>query len=86
MCVCIYSTCVALVCLQVLQSIGNLSPEMDAKEAYMHPMSAILANGVERVKEYIQDLVQLDQRHGTYLLLYIVTNLFIAWEYNHDIL
>ncbi len=51
--------------VQVLQSIGNLSPEMDAKEAYMHPMSAILANGVKRVKEYIQDLVQLDQRHGT---------------------
>ncbi len=38
---------------------------MDAKEAYMHPMSAILSNGVQRVKEYIQDLVQLDQRQGT---------------------
>ena len=30
----------------------------------MHPMSAILADGVRIVKEYIQDLVQLDQRQG----------------------
>ncbi len=53
--------------IQVLQSIGNLSPEMDAKEAYMQPMSAVLADGVRRVKEYIQDLVQLDQKQGNLL-------------------
>jgi len=38
---------------------------MDAKEAYMHPMSAVLASGVRRVKIFIQDLVQLDQRQVT---------------------
>lgn len=37
---------------------------MDAKETYMQPMSAILPDGVCRVKEYIQDLVQIDQRQG----------------------
>lgn len=50
--------------LQVLQNIGNLSPEMDAKEAYMHPMAYLLPKGVERVKLFIQQLVQIDQKEG----------------------
>ena len=47
---------------QVLQSMGNLNLEMDAKEPFMQPMSAILPTGVRRIKEFIQDLVQIDQR------------------------
>ena len=37
---------------------------MDAKEVFMNPMAHILPGGVHRVKKFIQDLVQLDQREG----------------------
>ncbi len=50
--------------LQLLQNIGNLSTEMDAKEAFMNPMAHLLPLGVKRVKIFIQDLVQIDQRDG----------------------
>ena len=44
--------------------MGNLTLEMDAKEPFMHPMSAALPRGVQKVKEFIQDLVQIDQRNS----------------------
>ena len=49
---------------QVLQSMGNIMMEMDAKEPFMQPMSATLPGGVLKVKEFIQDLVQIDQRNS----------------------
>ena len=44
--------------------IGNLSTEIDAKEKYMVAIAPILPNGVRRIKEYILDMVQIDQRNG----------------------
>ncbi len=51
-------------CVQVLQNISNLSPEMDAKEPYMQPLGYILPRSVERIKDFIQQLVQIDQKEG----------------------
>ena len=53
-----------LALLQVLQMIGNLSTEIDAKELYMSAIASILPRGVKRIKEYIQNMVQIDQRIG----------------------
>ena len=49
--------------------IGNLSTEIDAKEQYMVAIAPILPNGVKKIKEYIQDMVQIDQRSGVCQLL-----------------
>ena len=57
---------------QVLQNIGNLSPEMDAKEKYMMHMSSMLPGGVKRVKEFILDLVQIDQSDGVWACMYYI--------------
>ena len=53
-----------LLYVQVLQNIGNLCPEMDAKEMFMYPMARLLPEGVKRVKVFIQELVQIDQKEG----------------------
>ncbi len=37
---------------------------MDAKETFMSPMAHILPGGVQRVKLFILDLVQIDQKEG----------------------
>ncbi len=37
---------------------------MDAKEAYMQPINPVLPEGVRRIKEFVQDLVQVDQKRG----------------------
>ena len=52
------------VCVQILQMVSNLSTEIDAKERYMVAIAPILPPGVKRIKEYIQDMVQIDQRSG----------------------
>ena len=44
--------------------IGNLSVEIDAKEKYMVAIAPILPDGVKRIKTYILDMVQIDQRIG----------------------
>ena len=49
---------------QVLQSVGNLQLEMDAKEACMKPMSEILPRSVERLKTFVQEILQIDQKTG----------------------
>lgn len=38
--------------------------ELDAKEIYMAPMAHLLPKGVHRVKCFINELVQLDQKEG----------------------
>ena len=48
--------------------IGNLSTEIDAKEQYMTAIAPILPEGVKRIKEYIQDMVQIDQKNGKCIL------------------
>ena len=53
-----------VVLVKVLQNIGNLCTEMDAKEAFMNPMAHLLPTGVSRVKRFVQDLVQIDQKEG----------------------
>ena len=57
------SNCCSLT-TQILQMIGNLSTEIDAKEKYMVAIAPILPHGVKRIKEYILDMVQIDQRNG----------------------
>ena len=49
---------------QVLQSVSNLQLEMDAKEACMKPMSEILPRSVERLKTFVQEILQVDQKTG----------------------
>ena len=49
---------------QVLQSVGNLQLEMDAKEACMKPMSEILPMSVVRLKTFVQEILQIDQKTG----------------------
>ena len=44
--------------------IGNLSTEIDAKEQYMTAIAPILPEGVKKIKVYIQDMVQIDQKNG----------------------
>ena len=46
--------------LQVLQNIGNLQSEVEAKEQFMQPMSAFLAEGVEEVKTYVSKLIDVE--------------------------
>ena len=52
------------ICSQLVQNIGNLCLELDAKEMYMSPMAHILPTAVRRLKEFIQSLVQIDQKDG----------------------
>lgn len=55
--------------------IGNLSTEIDAKEQYMVAIAPILPEGVTRIKRYIQDMVQIDQRNGELICLVVC----VAW-------
>lgn len=56
---------------QVLQSVSNLQLEMDAKEGYMQPMNPVLPDGVGRLKVFIQDLVQVDQKTGMFVSMLV---------------
>ncbi|XP_065890175.1 rasGAP-activating-like protein 1 isoform X2 [Dysidea avara] len=47
---------------KVLQAIGNLAQEMDVKEEYMRSMSGLVKNNSERLKLFVQQLVQVDQK------------------------
>lgn len=47
---------------KVIQNISNLQEEMEAKEPYMHPMNFMMPEGVLRVRSFIQELVQIDQK------------------------
>ena len=44
--------------------MSNLQEEMEAKEPFMHPMNCLMPDGVARVKTFILDLVQIDQKEG----------------------
>ena len=52
-----------LICIQVLQAIGNLQ-EMDQKEDYMRCMCGLVKSNTGRLKEFVQQLVQVDQKEG----------------------
>lgn len=60
--------CCFLLCLphfpQVMQNIGNLTPEVDAKELFMRPMIPFIQESIGRAKQYILDLIQIDQKLG----------------------
>ena len=57
-------------CGQVMQNIGNLSTEMEAKkEPFMSQMSFLLPDSVQRLKEFILELVQIDQKNGEWPLM-----------------
>ena len=49
---------------QVMQNIGNLTPEVDAKELFMRPMIPFIQESIGRAKQYILDLIQIDQKLG----------------------
>ena len=57
--------------------IGNLSTEIDAKEQYMTAIAPILPDGVRRIKEYIQDMVQIDQRNGEYVPIKLASSSYM---------
>ena len=50
--------------VQVLQAIGNLAQEMDQKEEYMRCMFCLVQSNMCRLKEFVQQLVQVDQKEG----------------------
>lgn len=47
-----------------MQNIGNLTPEVDAKELFMRPMIPFIQESIGRAKQYILDLIQIDQKLG----------------------
>ena len=49
----------------MLQAIGNLTQEMDQKEDYMRCMSGLVQKNLGRLKDFVQQLVQVDQKEGT---------------------
>ena len=51
-------------CIQVMQNASNLQEEMEAKEPFMHPMNFLMPESVARIKTFIQNLVQIDQKEG----------------------
>ena len=53
--------------VQVMQNVSNLQEEMEAKEAFMHPLNFIMPASVVRVKSFIEELVQIDQKEGIYM-------------------
>ena len=48
----------------MLQAIGNLAQEMDQKEEYMRCMYGVVQSNMGRLKEFVQQLVQVDQKEG----------------------
>ena len=64
---CVYINSVIIVYAvyaQVLQAIGNLAQEMDQKEEYMRCMYSLVQSNMCRLKEFVQQLVQVDQKEG----------------------
>jgi len=53
---------------QVLQAIGNLAQEMDQKEDYMRCMTGFVQRNTDRLKQFVQQLVQVDQKEGKLVL------------------
>ena len=51
-------------CGQVMQNVSNLQEEMEAKEQFMHPLNFLMPDSVARVKTFILNLVQIDQKEG----------------------
>lgn len=47
-----------------MQNVSNLQEEMEAKEPFMHPMNFLMPESVQRVKSFIEELVQIDQKEG----------------------
>ena len=54
--------------VQALQAIGNLAQEMDQKEEYMRCMFGLVQSNMGRLKEFVQQLVQVDQKEGMYIV------------------
>lgn len=52
-----------------MQNVSNLHEEMEAKEPFMHPMNFLMPESVQRVKSFIEELVQIDQKEGTHISL-----------------
>ena len=48
----------------MIQNVSNLHEEMEAKEPFMHPMNFLMPESVARVKSFILNLVQIDQKEG----------------------
>ena len=44
---------------QLIQTMGNLQTSVDAKEQFMSPMAALLKEGVDKVKTYINQLIDV---------------------------
>lgn len=66
-CHCSYAVpfcCTVSIHRQVMQNIGNLTPEVDAKELFMRPMITFIQESIGRAKQYILDLIQIDQKLG----------------------
>ena len=48
-----------LIILQLIQTMGNLQTSVDAKEQFMSPMATLLKEGVDKVKTYINQLIDV---------------------------
>lgn len=47
---------------KLIQNVGNLTPEVDCKEVFMKPVIPYIKDSLDKVKMYILDLIQIDQR------------------------
>ena len=47
-----------------MQNVSNLQEEMEVKEPFMHPMNFLMPESVARIKSFILNLVQIDQKEG----------------------
>lgn len=60
----IYVYCMFL-CLKVLQSIGNLRNEVEAKELFLSPMLSVLQGGVVEVRKFVDKIISVEEASTT---------------------